>query len=80
LLGFVLSDLADYLPKPTNFSLLSPDIRVDSIGEIIAENLTVLVVYNRRNTIIDQKTRQCEADRQTDQRDNGNPFLFGVNL
>ena len=65
--------------KPTDFGFLRPDRGVEcTAGEVFEEDGAVVVVYNRAEAIPDEKAGKCEADEETSQRNDGNPFLARV--
>ena len=70
----------DCLPETTDFSFFGPDIRVQALREVIGHDRAVLVVYDRRESIIDQETCDTKSEQQSNKRNNGDPFLLGILL
>jgi hypothetical protein len=69
-----------YVPIATNLNFLGPDVGVKSIAEVLIHDRAVLVVHNAVQSVPNQEAREAKANKDTNDGEDGNPFLFGVNL
>lgn len=66
------------IPVATNFNFLHPHLGIQTVREVVVQHWTVYMVMHGLQTFVDQETRQCESDEDANERNDGDPFLFGV--
>ena len=63
------------IPETTKIDFFGPDIGIEALTPVLVEHQSVGVIDNGAQAIVDEIASDSEAQGQSDQGDNGDPFL-----